>query len=173
MNRFNVEIKAAVTEPFKVRKILQQEQARFIGVDFQTDVYFNVPHGRLKLRRGNIENALIYYDRDDERGPSSSRILIQQLSSGNNLLDILTQSNGILAEVKKEREIYFINNVKIHLDKIDGLGNFVEIEAISREKRHNEKSLQEQCRYYIHLLDIREEDLISESYSDMVLTQKA
>lgn len=172
MNRFNIEIKATVTHPDNIRKILRQEQAKFIGVDFQTDIYFNVPHGRLKLRQGNIENALIFYDRRNEKGPKPSHITIQPLASGNNLLDILTQSLGILAEVKKEREIYFIDNIKIHLDNVEGLGNFVEIEAISRDNRQSESSLREQCLQYINRFNIPEEDMISMSYSDMILAQK-
>lgn len=172
MYQFNIEIKAVIEVPDKIRKILQQEQARFIGVDFQTDIYFNVSNGRLKLRRGNIENALIYYNRSNEPGPKPSRIIVQELSSGNHLLDILTQSNGILAEVKKKREIYFINNVNIHLDNIEGLGNFVEIEAFSHGKKQNESILKEQCSYYVNLFGIGKEDMVSASYSDIILAQK-
>lgn len=133
MKHFNVEIKALVSSLDNIRKILHKSEAKFVGVDFQTDIYFQVSHGRLKLRSGNIENALIYYDRENTQGPKTAHILLQKVSSGNNLLEILTKSLGVLTEVKKEREIYLLDNAKIHLDQVDGLGQFVEIEVISSE----------------------------------------
>jgi len=74
MAHVNIEIKAHCPDARRVRGILLTQGALFKGRDRQTDVYFNVPQGRLKLRRGAIENALIYYRRPDDHGPRQSDV---------------------------------------------------------------------------------------------------
>ncbi|MFT5647501.1 MAG: adenylate cyclase class 2, partial [Aureispira sp.] len=65
----NVEIKAKCADIKVLEKILLEHQADYKGLDHQIDTYFNVPNGRLKLREGNIENALIHYDRGNQAKP--------------------------------------------------------------------------------------------------------
>ena len=76
------------------------------------------------------------------------------------------------AVVTKRRAIYFIENVKFHIDEVEELGDFVEIEAIDRDGSFGEEELKEQCQYYLNLFKIQKEDLIEVSYSDMVLEQQ-
>ena len=76
MRVINVEIKARCPEQERIRNILIGRNAEFIGKDHQLDTYFNVPGGRLKLREGDIENNLIYYERPDWEGPSTSRCIL-------------------------------------------------------------------------------------------------
>jgi len=71
--------------------------------------------------------------------------------------------------VKKRREIYYINNVKFHIDEVPGLGSFVEIEAGNVKVDLSKKQLKEQCDFYVKEFGIKEEDLIQVSYSDMLL----
>ena len=163
----NVEIKARCGDPEGVRSVLRSHQARFAGTDHQVDTYFRVPAGRLKLREGNIENALIYYDRPNEGGPKQSDVLLHVVSPNSGLKEILTKVLGVLAVVDKQREIYYVANVKFHIDTVQGLGSFVEIEAAGDE-HSDRRRLQEQCRDYVGQFAIREEDLVAESYSDMV-----
>ena len=73
-----------------------------------------------------------------------------------------------MAVVDKKREIYFIDNVKFHIDKVKGLGNFIEIEAIDKTGKIGKKKLLEQCNYYIKLFGIKNTDLLSNSYSDLL-----
>ena len=61
MGHTNIEIKAHCKDPEKIKNILTERDADFKGLDYQTDTYYKVPKGRLKLRRGNIENSLIFY----------------------------------------------------------------------------------------------------------------
>lgn len=173
MKRFTVEIKVQVANLDSIRTELNKTEAKFIGVDFQTDIYFNVPRGRLKLRQGNIENSLIYYEREDKRGPKSSDIVFQKVLPGHNLLEILGESLGILAEVKKEREIYINDHVKIHLDKVPHLGQFVEIEVFTGPSPKNENELREQCLHFMERLGLSLENTVAESYCDILLAQKA
>lgn len=88
---------------------------------------------------------------------------------GNGLKVVLTQALGILTVVDKCREIYFLDNVKVHLDRVEGLGTFVEIEAIDEEGSIGETRLREQCEQYMALFEIAEDDLVKVSYSDMLL----
>ncbi len=71
--------------------------------------------------------------------------------------------------VKKKREIYFIKNVKFHLDEVTQLGSFVEIEAIDEDGSIGIKELDARCNSYLTMFGIEETDLISNSYSDMLL----
>ena len=148
MERVNVEIKAACGEPEAIRRILRAREADFRGTDRQVDTYFRVPAGRLKLREGRIENHLIHYDRPDEPGPKRANVLLLKTSRGPQseaLKNVLAEAFGVLAVVDKRREIYFIANVKFHIDAVEGLGGFVEIEAQSQRAEASEETLLAQC----------------------------
>ena len=168
MDALNVEIKAKCRNISHIREILSKENARFIGLDHQIDTYFSVPNGRLKLRQGNIENALIHYQRDNIQGPKESQVKFYRLSKADELNDILKHALSILTVVDKQREIYFISNVKFHLDQVKGLGDFVEIEAIDDSGIYSAQDLQQQCTGYMEKFNIQQQDLISTSYSDML-----
>jgi predicted adenylyl cyclase CyaB len=151
-----------------MRRYLLEKGADFKGVDEQTDTYFNVLHGRLKLRQGNIENNLIYYLRDNQAGPKNSSFQLVAVPDADTLKEILETSLGIKAIIRKKREIYFIENVKFHIDEVPGLGRFAEIEASNKYADLPRERLQEQCNYYLKELKITNEDLISVSYSDLL-----
>ena len=172
MQHSNIEIKARFTHQEEVRKILNSLNADFKGIDNQIDTYFNVPFGRLKLREGNIENHLIQYSRTDGKGPKQSDILLYKSTSKSSLKEILVKSLGILVVVDKQREIYFIDNVKFHIDKVKDLGNFVEIEAIDKNPGIGRDRLLKQCNLYMNLFKISQEDLIAVSYSDLLLKKR-
>ena len=88
------------------------------------------------------------------------------------LKEVLTKSNGVKVIVNKKREIYYINNVKFHIDEVPGLGSFVEIEAGNVFVDLLQHQLKEQCDFYLKEFGIKEEDLIELSYSDMLLNKK-
>lgn len=165
----NIEIKARCKNPISIKEILESRQADFKGIDHQVDTYFKVPNGRMKFREGNIENSLIHYDRPNQAGPKKSNYILYQPHPDSSLKHLLTQANGILVVVDKLRSIYFIDNVKFHLDEVKGLGSFMEIEAIDSDGTMGEKKLLEQCQFYLDLLGIQEEDLIDNSYSDLLI----
>ncbi len=169
MQHLNIEIKAKTANQNQIREKLTSLGAKFKGIDFQTDTYFNVNYGRLKLREGNIENHLIYYERNDSLGLKQSDVILFKSEPNSSLKEILAKSLGIKVEVKKQREIYFIDNVKFHIDKVDSLGAFVEIEAIDMSGQISKEKLYEQCNYYLNLFGISEKDFISVSYSDLIL----
>jgi adenylate cyclase, class 2 len=166
-----IEIKACCNEQDKVREILKGEDADFKGLDIQIDTYFRVPHGRLKLREGNIENNLIHYDRPNQEGPKQSNVLLYRSSPGSSLKGILMKALGVLVVVEKKREIYFIDNIKFHIDTIAGLGSFIEIEAIDEDGSIGKERLNEQCEHYLRRFGVDTKDLIECSYSDLILNK--
>ncbi len=168
----NVEIKAKASDLSAIRKLLESKNALKKGTDHQVDTYFNVANGRLKLREGNIENNLIHYERTNQKAPKQSKVLLFKSSPNSTLKEILTNSVGVLTVVDKVREIYFIENVKFHLDTVQNLGTFVEIEAIDKEGTIGEPKLLKQCEFYLDFLGICKEDLISVSYSDLILERE-
>jgi predicted adenylyl cyclase CyaB len=168
MKIVNIEIKARCDKPEKIRSILRSNKAKYRGKDHQVDTYFKVANGRLKLREGSIENYLIYYQRENKEGPKQSDITLYKTSPGSSLKDILAGSLGILVVVDKQREIYFIDNVKFHIDQVKGLGSYLEIEAIDEDGSIGKKQLLQQCKRCVRMLGIKEKDLISNSYSDLL-----
>jgi adenylate cyclase class 2 len=169
MSYINVEIKARTNKADFVREYLRKAGADFKGTDLQTDTYFNVPLGRLKLRQGKIENNLIWYERANQEGPKQSNFKLIPVQDGAALQEILQHALGIKVTVTKTREIYYINNIKFHIDELEGLGNFVEIEAGNKLADIPVEKLHEQCLFYMQEFGISEEDLLSDSYSDMLL----
>ncbi len=167
-----IEIKARCGEPGRVREILQANNARFEGLDHQIDTYFRCSTGRLKLRQGNIENNLIHYHRANIAGPKQSDVTLLKTSPESNLRELLSAALGVLVVVDKQREIYFIDNVKFHIDTVEGLGSFVEIEAIDYDSTLDAAGLDQQCREYMKLLNIPADDLIDCSYCDMLQPPK-
>jgi len=167
MPHLNVEIKARCANSLQIKALLLSKNARFVGEDHQIDTYFQVENGRLKLREGNIENALIHYERQNQAGPKKSEVTMYQCEPNSDLKAVLTAALGVKTVVDKRRSIFFIDNVKFHVDEVQGLGSFVEIEAIDLQGDKTEAQLLEQCRFYMHLLNIRAEDLLQDSYSDM------
>jgi adenylate cyclase, class 2 len=165
----NVEIKARCARPDWIRETLLAHHARFVGEDHQVDTYFQVATGRLKLREGNIENALIFYQRDDQTGPKKSEVTMYECAPDLKLKAVLTAAIGVKTVVDKRRSIFFIDNVKFHVDEVQGLGSFVEIEAIDVNNDKTEAELLKQCHFYMNLLDIQSDDLLENSYSDMIL----
>ncbi len=170
MSHINIEIKARSSRNNEIRKKLLEMGADFKGEDHQIDTYFKVDFGRLKLREGNIENNLIAYSRNNRKGSKKSEVVLYE--AGNKTKDlkkVMESSHKILAVVDKRREIYFIDNVKFHLDRVNGLGEFMEIEAIDFSGDVGEEKLKKQCEEYMKILKIEEKDLIENSYSDMLM----
>ena len=165
----NFEFKARTTRLEEQEKRLQQYQPLFKGEDHQVDTYFNVPHGRMKLREGAIENALIHYQRHNIAGAKQSEVLLYEHQPHPSLKEVLTAALGVKVVVDKQRKIYFIDNVKFHFDTVKELGTFVEVEAIDRDGTIGLEKLQEQCRYYSQLFNLSDDDYIAESYSDLLL----
>lgn len=169
----NFEFKARTTHIQELEARLKTFQPVFKGIDHQIDTYFNVPHGRMKLREGAIENALIHYQRHNIAGAKQSDVLLYEHQPHPSLKQVLAAALGVKVVVDKQRKIYFIDNVKFHFDEVKELGTFVEVEAIDKDGSIGIEKLQEQCRYYGQLFELSTDDYIAESYSDLLLSRLA
>jgi len=164
----DVEIKAKYEDHSRVRNILKKKNALFGGEEHQVDVYFISPEGRLKLRKGSTESILVYYIRDNIKGIKPSEYFLYKTTEPEKLEQLLRIALGELVTVEKKREVYFIDNIKFNIDDVEGLGKFVEIEAITTNPDEIEH-MDEIVRSYVKLFDIKEIDIQSHSYSDLLL----
>lgn len=170
MKLLNFEFKARMQNGAHVRATLKQLRARFLGTDRQIDTYFRVPAGRLKIREGRIENSLIFYQRTNSARARRSTVEMMLLPRRNSVRAILSRALGVLAVVDKQREIYFVGNVKIHLDRVRGLGTFVEVEAMTRTG--DIRKVRAQAARFRRLFAIPAADIVPQSYSDLILQKR-
>lgn len=166
-----VEIKAVCRSHDPIREWLMKNNAEFRGVDHQIDTYFHCTFGRLKIREGEIENALIQYNRNNQAGPKKSEITLVPFEDGRQIIKALKKSLGVLTVVDKMREIYFVDHVKIHLDRVKRLGKFVEIEVIDCNDARSLTEMESTCHHYMDIFGISVQDLVEISYSDMMINQ--
>ena len=132
----NIEIKARIPS---VAELLPRAQALARADDggdrpqliHQDDTFFDVPRGRLKLREfADGSGELIHYDRPDAEGPKRSDYLISETDDPHTLREALTRACSVIGRVRKERLLLLVGATRIHLDRVEGLGDFLEIEVV-------------------------------------------
>lgn len=130
----NIEIKARVADLDRLRQRVENLVVRPAEVLQQEDIFFNIEEGRLKLRRqGDGTGQLIYYNRPDADGPKASDYEIYFSKAPDRLRAILADSLGERGIVKKTRRLYWVENTRVHLDEVVGLGSFMELEVVLKE----------------------------------------
>ncbi len=132
----NIEIKYQLNSLNEVRRYLSGDShIQYRWKHRQEDVYFRVPRGRLKLRRyDNGKSELIYYRREDQEKPRDSQYHLLTIPQPDAALTLFQQALGVLAVVRKQRELWMFRNVRIHLDWVEHLGEFLELESVVDEK---------------------------------------
>jgi adenylate cyclase class 2 len=127
----NIELKAILPDWAAAQQVAERLATQHLGTQRQVDTYFNAAHGRLKLRKIDGRSAqLIWYQRADAAGPKPSNYLIVPVVHSEALHAALAGAWGIDAVVAKSRTVYLYHTVRIHLDRVDGLGDFLEFEAV-------------------------------------------
>jgi adenylate cyclase, class 2 len=129
--RRNIEFKARDPDPARSLQVSLDVGAQDEGWLHQTDTYFRVRHGRLKLREEGAVAQLISYERDDRALARESRYRIVAVSDPTGLRDALSAALGVLVVVEKSRRLLLWHGVRIHLDEVRSLGSFIEIEAVA------------------------------------------
>lgn len=157
-------IKAKVSDFEKTEKILRAINSTFVGVDLQKDIYFKVAKGKLKWRQGTIENLITHYERIDDGGLEKTIVYRYDVNPTQEQVDQLYKSYEEIGSIEKERKIFYIDNVKIHLDKIKDHQVFIEIEAIDRDVTQSNDELRSQCLKIKEKLGIEDIDLIKTGY---------
>lgn len=170
MKNLNIEIKARCRGLAIARKTAKKLGASFSVKTQQVDTYYEVPRGRLKLRESSEEKSggLIFYDRKNISGPKISNVKRIELENARELKEVLDAALNIKIVVDKLREIWWLDNVKIHFDEVRGLGTFIEFEVITAQEADVLKS-RARARELMSAFGIREGDLVDCSYSDMFL----
>ncbi len=163
----NLEFKANCDSLDMLRQRLANLQAEHRRTMKQLDTYFNVPQGRLKLREINAHEAqLIYYERSDLAESRYSNYQVCDISEPTAFMQIATMAWGVKGVVEKQRELWMFGDTRIHLDEVRDLGQFVELETVIRDQTEGEAQAEHQL--VKDALGIKEEDLISISYSDLI-----
>jgi adenylate cyclase, class 2 len=167
--RHNVEIKARASDPAGARIRAASLATEHVGVDHQVDTYFRVPRGRLKLRESSLSGAqLVPYLRPDEPGPKRSDYQIVPVEDPVRLTALLAAILGVHRVVRKRREIWRVGNVRIHLDEVEGLGSFLELEAVFDGTPAAEIRERKKVADLLVALGLREADLVAGSYETLL-----
>lgn len=165
-----IELKARVENLNQFRNRLVELKARHIGSFRQTDTYFEVPIGRLKLRqtKGDEEAQLIYYERGDSPKPRRSSVFIINIKKVKSFKTMLRKLLKVRATVNKTREIYRYKGTQIHLDNVNGLGTFIEFERKTPNDSDSIRKNRMVLSELMKTIGIKAHNLESLSYGELV-----
>jgi predicted adenylyl cyclase CyaB len=164
----NIEIKAHVRDFDEIRRRAEQLSKRPVEVIPQEDTFFNVARGRLKLRVLSENNGqLIYYTRPDQEGPKRSDYHISLTSDPKNLKRVLELAYGIRGIVRKTRYLYLVDQTRVHLDDVEGLGQFMELEVVMREEQSDAEG-QAIAEDLMVALGVEKHNLLESAYMDLL-----
>ena len=165
--RRNLELKARCADLSAARDAVRALGAADAGELRQLDTYFVVPNGRLKLRETDGTAAeLIWYARGDSSSVRRSDYYVLPIPSAAETKDALSRALGVRGTVRKRRLLCLWENVRIHLDEVDGLGHFVEFEAVIDANEGETKSMR-RVATLCEAMGVRDEDRVAVSYSDL------
>ena len=162
----NLEIKCKYASLPKARKIAHRIGATAKGTLAQTDTYFKVKSGRLKLREiDGREFELIYYQRPNKRTSRYSDYTIIAVKDPRPVKALFASLLGISTIVSKKRTLFLFKNARIHIDAVRGLGTFMEFEVIVKFGKRQAKTLMDDL---MSEFEIGKKELLAGSYSDMI-----
>ncbi|BEG76586.1 class IV adenylate cyclase [Achromobacter xylosoxidans] len=164
----NIEIKARVASLAAVESLAAALSGKEPVAIAQDDTFFACPDGRLKLRAfSDGTGELIFYRRADDTGPKESFYVISPTSSPDTLRDALGLAYGVIGRVRKQRLLFMAGRTRIHLDRVEGLGEFLELEVVLRDGESAEAGMAE-ARELLASLRITPEQLVSGAYLDLL-----
>lgn len=164
----NLELKIHCNSFAKVMGSLNEINAEFVGALVQKDVYYKAAKGLLKLRTENGRQSLIKYLRDEKGKNRWSDFQVLKFSEGN-AEKFLKHIFDIETIVEKKRLLYMYDNTRIHLDKVKGLGKFLELETIVINGLTDAKK---RFKKIIRLLNLGYYDQIKKSYKILIEEKK-
>jgi adenylate cyclase class IV len=166
----NVEIKARVDDPVRLRELalmLANGRSELIR---QRDTFYRSARGRLKLREfGDGTGELIAYERPDRTGPKTSDYAISRTDDPAGLHAALDRALGVQGVVTKERTLVRCGRTRIHLDRVEGLGDFMELEVVLADEESDEAG-QAVARDLMRQLGIDPAALVQGAYFDLLNT---
>jgi len=164
----NIEIKARARNFSEIKSHAEKISDTPVEVIPQEDTFFNIPQGRLKLRVLAPDRAqLIYYTRPNREGPKRSDYHIVETSDPENLKRILELAYGVRGVVKKTRYLYLIGQTRVHLDDVEGLGQFMELEVVMQEGQSDAEG-EKIANELMTSLGVERSDLLEGAYMDLL-----
>jgi predicted adenylyl cyclase CyaB len=164
----NIEIKARVRNFADLARRAEELSNTPAQLIPQEDTFFNTARGRLKLRQLSPDlGQLVYYERKDASGPKRSDYLLAETADPSSLKAALTAALGVRGVIRKKRTLYLAGQTRIHLDEVEGLGNFMELEVVLRPDQSDAEG-QAIASDLMERLGVQEQDLIEGAYMDIL-----
>ncbi|HEY6453875.1 MAG TPA: class IV adenylate cyclase [Steroidobacteraceae bacterium] len=164
----NIEIKARIAGVAALQPLAARLADTGPTIIEQDDTFFTCTHGRLKLREQSGAGAeLIFYQRADERGPKESFYLRVPVPDPNAVRELLQQAHGQAGRVRKRRVLFLIGRTRIHLDVVEGLGEFLELEVVMRDGESAADGIAEAQKLMVRL-GVTSQQLTSGAYVDLL-----
>jgi len=164
----NIEIKARAADLADLEQRVKSLAPHHSEQLSQDDTFFRSTSGRLKLRvLAQQQGELIFYQRLDSAGPKTSFYVHSPTSDPDGLREALSLAHGQIGRVRKQRMVYLVGRARIHLDEVEGLGNFVELEVVLADDEPVDAGEAEAHRL-MQALGIQESDLLGVAYLDLL-----
>lgn len=164
----NIEIKARAADFERQARLARALSDTGPGVLVQEDIFFATREGRLKLRvLADDRGELIYYVRRDGEGPKTSDYLISPTDDPKSLRAVLEAGLGVRGVVRKTRTLLICGQTRIHLDEVEGLGRFIELEVVLEPDQSEAHGVQI-AKELMSRLEIGEGDLVRGAYMDLL-----
>ena len=164
----NIEIKARVLDRTAIREKALALARNSPELVEQTDTFFVVPRGRLKIREfADGSGELISYERHDEPGPKESTYTRVPCQSARDLSHALGRVLPLRGRVIKQREVFLVGRTRLHLDTVENLGSFVELEVVLQDNEHAQAA-EHEARELMEKLGIQPQDLVPDAYIDIL-----
>ena len=164
----NVEIKARVGDVETLRERVERMAGHSPDIIRQLDTFFHCDNGRLKLRRfSDTRGELIFYQRPNGREPSESRYSRSPTTDPDGLTEVLSKSLGARGVVEKTRALYWSGQTRIHIDEVEGLGSFMELEVVLEPQQSTTEGTRI-AHHIMETLEIEEDALVDVAYIDLL-----
>lgn len=168
----NIEIKAFCYDVAEFKTKLENLPTTFEGDDVQIDTFFKVPKGRLKLRESKLYgNILIPYLRPDQSGPKQADYGLIQIDDVEKIKTLFIEILGVMGVVRKKRQVYLYQNVRVHIDDVETLGTFIEFEAVIQNP-HTLNENRKKVEWLLAYFGIDQSHLINDAYMDLLTRKK-
>ena len=164
----NIEIKARARDFEEIRRHAESLSDTPVEVIPQEDIFFNTEQGRLKLRVLALNlGQLIYYTRPDQEGPKRSEYHLHETFDPESLKRVLELAYGIRGVVRKTRYLYLVGQTRVHLDDVEGLGQFMELEVAMGPEQSDAEG-QAIAEDMMSRLGVERGDLLEGAYMDLL-----
>ena len=167
----NIEIKARIENVATLTPLVAEVASEGPLEIAQDDTFFNCATGRLKLRAfSNDLGELIFYRRANQAGPKESFYIRSPTTSPESLRESLSLAYGQIGRIRKYRTLFLVGRTRVHLDRVEGLGHFLELEVVLADDEPPDAAVRE-AGGLMDRLGIQPEQLIEGAYLDLMLAQ--